>query len=306
MRASESTTELVGAVWAELLRQWQVHLRARGLAPATISWYLTLATEAARTLRALGLPDDPTVVTREHLEEALARLREGRAPETLRAYHKALRAFYRWLAAEGEVQRSPMEHVPWPKVPPKAPRGVTVEQVRAMVRACGQDPLGRRNAALIAFLFDTGWRASEACQATVEMAYRNEYVAIAKGGREVVAAVAPRVAELVNRWLRVRGRLPGAERTDALWLGRGGAPLTRLGVYEVVAATARAAGLGHVHPHQLRHGHAYEWLRDGGSVMDLKENLGHSSVAVTEVYARWLARERAREARERHGPGRGL
>ncbi len=195
--------------------------------------------------------------------------------------------------------------MPWPRVSPRAPRGVTVDQVRAMVRSCGQDVLGRRDAALIAFLFDTGWRVSEALQATVAMAREGIYRAVAKGGREVVASLSPRVQELVNRWLRVRAQLPGAALSDALWLGREGEPLGRYGLYEIVAAAGRRVGL-RVHPHMLRHGHAYAWLESGGDVADLKENLGHSSIAVTETYLRWQARERALRAREKHGPGRSL
>jgi len=292
--------------WSEWLRQWTTHLRARGLAPATIEWYGALVGQVARAAADMGLPPDPTRLAREHLEEALSRLREGRAPETLRAYHKALRAFYRWLVLEGELRESPMDRLPWPRVPPKAPRGVKAEEVRAMIRACGQDPVGRRDAALIAFLYDTGWRASEALQATVEMARQGVYRARGKGGREVVATLSPRVQELVDRWLRARASLPGAAREEALWLRRDGRPLQRHGLYEAVAAAARRAGLPHVHPHMLRHGHAYAWLEAGGDVMDLKENLGHSSVAVTETYLRWLARERAMRARERHSPGRLL
>ncbi|GBD12524.1 Tyrosine recombinase XerD [bacterium HR24] len=302
-RTDAGTTTGLG--WAEYLRQWEVHLRARGLATSTIAWYLGLMREAAARLSALGLPEAPAAITREHIEEVLASLREGRAPETLRAYYKALRAFYRWLLDEGEVARHPMERLPWPKVPPRAPRGVTADEVRAMVRACGQDVLGRRDAALVAFLFDTGWRASEALQATVAMAREGTYRALAKGGREVVATLSPRVQELVNRWLRARAQLPGAGLTSALWLGRNGEPLTRHGLYEIVAAAGKRVGLA-VHPHMLRHGHAYAWLEAGGDVMDLKENLGHSSVAVTETYLRWQARERALRARERHAPGLGL
>ncbi len=63
-RRERERTAAAGLGWAEYLRQWEIHLRARGLARTTIAWYLTLASEAATRLSALGLPDDPTVITR--------------------------------------------------------------------------------------------------------------------------------------------------------------------------------------------------------------------------------------------------
>lgn len=56
----------------------------------------------------------------------------------------------------------------------------------------------------------------------------------------------------------------------------------------------------------LRHTHAIWWLEAGGNVMDLKENLGHSSIKITERYLKYMAQERAMDARREFAPGNRL
>jgi integrase/recombinase XerD len=41
----------------------------------------------------------------------------------------------------------------------------------------------------------------------------------------------------------------------------------------------------------LRHGFAVRWLRRGGSIYELKEHLGHTTVSTTEIYLRYLTYE---------------
>jgi integrase/recombinase XerD len=46
--------------------------------------------------------------------------------------------------------------------------------------------------------------------------------------------------------------------------------------------------------HDLRHRHAVDWLREGRSIYDLKERLGHSTIKTTEEYLRYVTAEQAR------------
>jgi site-specific recombinase XerD len=63
-------------------------------------------------------------------------------------------------------------------------------------------------------------------------------------------------------------------------------PLDRRTVHRIVATTARQAGIGHAHPHQLRHTLATQAINRGMRLETIAEFLGHRSMDMTLVYAR--------------------
>jgi site-specific recombinase XerD len=70
-----------------------------------------------------------------------------------------------------------------------------------------------------------------------------------------------------SNYLRSRKAYPlareGGRHSSALWLGASGIPLTASGLFQMLARRAKQAGIGHIHPHQLRHTSAHNWLLSG-------------------------------------------
>jgi Phage integrase family len=75
-------------------------------------------------------------------------------------------------------------------------------------------------------------------------------------------------------------------RAQKRLLADGHAPLDRRTVHRIVATTARKAGIGHAHPHQLRHTLATQAVNRGMRLESIAEMLGHRSMDMTLVYAR--------------------
>jgi integrase/recombinase XerD len=69
--------------------------------------------------------------------------------------------------------------------------------------------------------------------------------------------------------------------------------MSRKGVPEMLAKRAREAGIGHVHPHQLRHTWADRWLAAGGSEGDLQRLGGWESPEIMRRYGESRAVDRA-------------
>ena len=101
----------------------------------------------------------------------------------------------------------------------------------------------------------------------------------------------PQLKELVDDHL---ARRPDGLRSNLLFLDHG-RPITGSAVDTALAKAATAAGVGHVHPHQLRHTLATQAINRGMSLEAIAALLGHKSLTMTLTYARIADRTVAEE-----------
>jgi site-specific recombinase XerD len=105
------------------------------------------------------------------------------------------------------------------------------------------------------------------------------------GDKARVVAVDDGAMATVQRWIDTRRKL--GIRTGRLFCTLHGGPVAAVYVRNLMKRLAAKAGVDkRVHPHALRHTHAAELSLEGVPVNVIQQQLGHSSLAVTDRYLR--------------------
>ncbi len=165
-------------------------------------------------------------------------------------------------------------------------------------------PTGIRNHALVAVMYRSGLRISEALDLRPkDIDHQNGALRVlhGKGDRARTVGLDPGAMSIVRRWLEVRPDrdLNGSSPVFCTLAGpsAGGGRMTEAYVRVFLRRLALKAGIEkRVHPHGLRHTHAAELRSEGVDVGIISKQLGHRSIATTARYLDHIAPQDVIEA----------
>ena len=245
---------------------------------------------------------DPVRITVEQIDAAVVRSflahlenERGNATSTRNQRLAALQSLFRFTGRQvpelvdhaAQIQAIPLRRTAVPAMP-YLEKGEMDAMLAIPDRTHSQ---GRRDYALLLFLYNSGARASEA--AGIKMADvtpANQCVRLNGKGRK------PRTCPLWSRTVevlleQVGPRIDGPPEA-AVFLNVHGKPITRYGIHGLVARTAAKAGEAvpslrdkRVSPHTIRHTTAVHLLRAGVDINTIRAWLGHVSLETTNRYA---------------------
>ena len=152
--------------------------------------------------------------------------------------------------------------------------------------ALGQDPNLRRRL-MVELLARTGMRVGELAGLKDDAVVRKGdghrlHIPLGKLHNDRYVPLLPMLVDLIAEYRAVRGR----SRSGHLLERDDGRAFDRRTVHRYVANVAKRAGVGHVHPHQLRHTLATQSINRGMSLEAIAALLGHRSMDMTLIYPR--------------------
>lgn len=288
----------------ELVSDFERSLRAANKSPKTVKIYGEAARSLAEYLASNQMPTDARKVKREHvemfIEDQIARWK----PATANQRYRSLAQFWKYLEEEGEIKVSPMARMKPPRVPEQLVPVVGEDELRKLLAACdGRHFDDKRDLAMIRMLIATGMRAGELTGMRLNDLDRDSQVAfvVGKARRPRACPYGSKAATALDRYLRLRKAHPYAT-SEWLWIGKKGR-ITDSGLRQMVERRSELAGIGHLHPHQLRHTYAHAFLAEGGSEGDLMMLAGWRSRQMLQRYAAATAADRAQNAYRRMSIG---
>ena len=263
--------------------------------------------------------DGPDKVTYLMIRRYLAHLSGDYQRATTVRKLSVLKAFWKWLEREGRAQNNPAAAVIAPKIQRNLPDVLDAAEVERLLDAPRRDhPLGRRDRALLEWLYSSGARVAETAALDLEMLDWKKSEARIEGGKggkdRLVLLGAPCLEALksyVEDWrseLLTRAKMDGGPKpTQAVWINGHGTRLSAHAIYMMVRETAREVGITkEVTPHVLRHSFATHLLEGGADLRVVQELLGHRTLSSTQIYTRVSTRHLQKVYAEAHPRDRAL
>lgn len=285
------------ASWADAWEGYALELEILGRSKSTISSRKSNVLAMARYFSSQGV--EPEDVTRLALAKYLAMQVKGRAGCGPQSLHKDLAQFWRWLAADLEID-NPFAKVARPKGKSRPVEVVSYDDFTRLLAACASEKGGRqgeaetaRNQCLMWMAVESGLRRFELAAlqlGDLDRTARTILVRHGKGDKARIACYGIGTATALRRWLKYRGREPGALFTTFL-----GGTITPSGVSQLFSKASKAAGTK-IKPHMMRHTWADACLGAGMRERDLMKLAGWSSNQMLSVYGAVRAEQRALEA----------
>ena len=292
-----------------LIASYLMHVRVeKGLSANTISAYkrdLLKFDEFARK-RKLTLES----VGRDDLVDFLAGLyRLKLESRTVARQLVTLRNFFRFAQIQELIPDDPSINLESPKIRRHLPGYLRLEEVEKLLeQPDSKTPMGLRDRAMLEVLYSTGLRVSELTNLGVnDLDTKVGCVrCIGKGDKERIVPVGKKALGMVDKYLR-EGRpqlLRNAKASSgpALFINRRGAALSRVGVWKILSAYGRRAGLRvALTPHMLRHSFATHLLERGADLRSVQLMLGHADISTTQIYTH-VVEERLKQIYKAHHP----
>ncbi len=226
------------------------------------------------------------------------------ANKSLNRKISTLKSFFKYLMKQGVVQQTPMTTIISPKISRRLPVFVDEKDMQHFFDYAqfSDDHMGRTEELVLRMFYQTGMRLSELInlkQSSVDEHYSSLKL-LGKGNKERMVPVSKQLIAQINAYLSQKPAV--AAGVDHIFTTEKGKPFAPKTIYNLVKAhLSMATTIEKKSPHVLRHTFATHLMNHGAELNAVKELLGHSSLAATQVYTH-LTIEKLKETYQKAHP----
>ena len=280
-----------------LIDQFLEHLtHERNMSPHTLRNYAIDLAQFRDHLCSIEKRPDADIqdIDRLTIREWMASLHNDHKKTSVARKLASLRTFFQFLIREGVVDVNPAKLVATPKIERKLPNHLSVEDaVRFIETPDTNTDLGRRDRAIIEFLYATGIRVGELVSINLrDIDFRERLVRVTgKRKKQRIVPFHEHALQALMHYLSETrpaflNNAPAAERDNqAVFLNYQGTRITTRSVGRMIDKYIKqCADIHDISPHTLRHSFATHLLDSGADLRDIQELLGHALLSTTQIY----------------------
>jgi integrase/recombinase XerC len=214
---------------------------------------------------------------------------QGRSNRTINRKVSSLNAYYKFLQKLDVIKANPLTQHKALKIGKKVSIPFSEEELRKVLNE-SSDPVdfeSSRNLAIIELFYTTGIRRIELVNIQIkDVDFASKQLKIlGKRNKERYIPILDTTLEAINNYLEYRNELPVIKDREFLFLTKKGLKIYETLVYRIINKYfSEASSKAKCSPHVLRHSFATHLLNGGADLNAVKELLGHTSLAATQVY----------------------
>lgn len=276
--------------WQQSFRNFETYLRLeKSLSENSVEAYLNDVRKLERFIAESKKDIQPASITYSDLKEFLGWYgSESSNTRTQSRVLSGIRAFYKFLLIEGEIDDNPSSLLESPRIGLKLPQVLTVAEIDRIIEAIDlSKPEGHRNKAIIETLYGCGLRVSELVNLHLtDLHYDEGFVVVTgKGNKQRLVPVSGKALKEIDLYKTDRNRLSKIHDENIIFLNRRGRKLTRAMIFTIIKDLGARAGIKKtISPHTFRHSFATHMVEAGADLRAVQEMLGHESILTTEIY----------------------
>jgi integrase/recombinase XerC len=224
----------------------------------------------------------------------LASLKENKnTAKTINRKISSLKSYFKYHLREESLEKTPMAGIVSPKIPKRLPQYVEQKDISTLFNHVEfpDNWKGRTDRLLLAIFYNTGMRLAELVSlrenqvSLAQKETKNSIKVLGKGNKERVIPVGIELAGLIREYVVEKRKILENPDTNFLLVSEKGKKLYMKYVYRVVKQyLGDVTTIDKKSPHVLRHTFATHLTNNGADLNAVKELLGHSSLAATQVY----------------------
>ena len=212
---------------------------------------------------------------------------EGISNNSINRKVSSLKSFYKFLQKTEQVKSNPLAKHKSLKVAKKVQVPFTSKEIDEVIESLelGKDFKSIRNKLIVELFYSTGMRRSELIHLKIpSINFQSRTIKVlGKRNKERLIPLIPSVLKTVEEYLNVKKEI--ITDNDFLFISEKGNKIYETLVYRVINNYfSNVSTKVKKSPHILRHSFATHLLNQGADLNSVKELLGHSSLASTQVY----------------------